>query len=169
MFNDIKLDLKEYKTFRENINKSSIWILIQRDYAQIMLIHRIRCKLIKLGILPANHILRRLQSSIYGIEIGKEVSLGHGVRFVHPVGITLGGDSRIGHRVTFLGGNTVGTAKNNGYPRIGDDVTIGAGAKIIGPIEVGSQTTIGANSVVNRSAPERATLIGLPARPLKSK
>lgn len=169
MFNEIKLDLKEYKKLQENKHKSSMWILTQRDYAQIMLIHRMRRKLIKLRILPINHILRRIQSAIYGIEIGKEVSLGYGVRFVHPVGITLGGNSRIGHRVTFLGCNTVGTAKNNGYPRIGNDVTIGAGAKIIGPVEVGSQTTIGANSVVNRSAPERAILIGLPARPLKSK
>jgi serine O-acetyltransferase len=102
--------------------------------------------------------------TLFGIEIGKDVTLGHGVYFVHTSGIVIGGDSRIGNRVRFYGSNTIGTAKDNGYPVIEDDVWIGAGARILGPITIGAGARIGANAVVLTSVPAGAVAVGIPAK-----
>jgi serine O-acetyltransferase len=114
-------------------------------------------------IVGANHFLRLAQTAIYGIEIGSGVRLGAGVYFVHPLGTVLGGDARIGDRVRFLGGNTVGTAREDGYPTIEDDVVVGCGARILGPVRVGRGAVIGANAVVLDDVPAGALAAGVPA------
>ena len=111
-----------------------------------------------------NHALRVVQTSYFGIEIGKDVTLGHGVYFVHPLGIVIGGNARIGNRVRFYGNNTIGTAKDNGYPSIEDDVWIGAGARILGPVTVGARSQVGANAVVLEDVPPDSVAVGIPAR-----
>jgi serine O-acetyltransferase len=116
-----------------------------------------------------NHALRVLQTSFYGIEIGKDVTLGKGVYFVHPLGVVIGGSSRVGDRVRFYGNNTVGTAKDNGYPVIEDDVWVGAGARILGPIRVGARARIGANAVVLDDVPPDSVVVGIPARMVSPK
>jgi serine O-acetyltransferase len=114
-----------------------------------------------------NHILRRAMSAIYGLEIGNAVTLGYGVDFVHPVGVVIGGDAKVGNRVKFMGSNTVGTAKENGHPVIEDDVIVGAGARILGPVRIGARAVIGANAVVVDDVPADTTVVGIPARPAK--
>jgi serine O-acetyltransferase len=111
-----------------------------------------------------NGLLRRLQTLFYGIEIGSDVKLGDGVYFVHTQGIVIGGDAVIGDRVRFYGSNTVGTAKDNGYPTIENDVVVGAGARILGPVRVGAGARIGANAVVLTDVPPGSVAVGIPAR-----
>ncbi|MBF5042603.1 serine acetyltransferase [Aggregicoccus sp. 17bor-14] len=116
-------------------------------------------------LLPgANRILRLAQTALYGIEIGKDVTLGKGVYFVHTLGIVIGGDARIGDRVRFMGNNTVGTAKDNGYPTLEEDVVVGCGARILGPIRVGARSVIGANAVVLHDVPPDSVVTGIPAK-----
>ncbi|MBV9946653.1 MAG: serine acetyltransferase [Myxococcales bacterium] len=110
-----------------------------------------------------NRGLRLVQMALYGIEIGKDVQLGEGVVFVHTLGTVIGGDARIGDRVRIMGNVTIGTAKDNGYPRIGNDVSVGAGARILGPVEIGDGAVIGANAVVLVDVPAGALAIGVPA------
>jgi len=110
-----------------------------------------------------NRILRLAQTALYGIEIGKDVRLGEGVYFVHPLGTVVGGDATLGARVRVMGNVTIGTAKDNGCPVIGDDVTIGAGARILGPVTIGDGAVIGANAVVLTDVPRGATAMGVPA------
>jgi serine O-acetyltransferase len=107
--------------------------------------------------------LRLFQTVIHGIEIGKDVQLGNGVYFIHPLGTVVGGNARVGNRVRFFGNNTVGTAKENGYPVIEDDVWVGAGARILGPIRIGARSTIGANAVVIVDVPPDSVAVGVPA------
>jgi serine O-acetyltransferase len=117
----------------------------------------------------ANHLLRVLQTSIFGVEIGKDVTLGYGVYFVHTHGIVIGGDARVGDRVRFYGSNTIGTAKDDGYPVLEEDVWVGAGARILGPIRIGARARIGANAVVLSDVPADGVAVGIPARVLDKK
>lgn len=110
-----------------------------------------------------NRTLRLLQMSLFGIEIAKDVELGDGVNFMHTLGTVIGGDARIGAGTIFLGGITVGNLDNRGYPTIGENVVIGAGARILGPIVIGAGAQIGANAVVVKDVPAGATAVGIPA------
>jgi serine O-acetyltransferase len=138
--------------------------VVTNDSFQILALTRLREEARKWRVPLANHLLRRVQTAVYGIEIGNDVAIGEGAYFVHPVGIVIGGDSRVGNRVKFMGSNTLGTAKENGYPIVEDDVVVGCGARILGPIRVGKGATIGANAVVIHDVPAGATVTGIPAR-----
>jgi serine O-acetyltransferase len=108
-------------------------------------------------------VMRRLQTSLFGIEISRDARLGEGVVFLHTVGVVIGGDSRIGDRVLFLGNITIGSVNKGGYPTIGNDVIIGAGARILGPVTIGNGASIGANAVVLCDVPAGAVAVGVPA------
>jgi serine acetyltransferase len=111
-----------------------------------------------------NRILRGLSLALYGIELGADIELGTGVYFVHSTGTVVGGKSVIGNRVRLFGCNTIGTAKEDGEPKIGNDVRIGAGARVLGPITIGDRVVIGANAVVLKSLEAGVTAVGIPAK-----
>jgi serine O-acetyltransferase len=138
--------------------------LLTTDGYRILAMNRVRELARKLGVPGLNAVLRSLQQAMAGIEIGKDVTLGEGVYFVHPVGVVIGGTSRIGNRVRFYGSNTIGTASDNGYPVVEDDVWIGAGARILGPITIGARSRIGANAVVVSDVPPDSVAVGIPAK-----
>jgi serine O-acetyltransferase len=138
--------------------------VLSTDSFRITALNRIRESSRAWHVPLVNHLLRVVQTAVLGVEIGKEVTLGRGVYFVHPLGVVIGGDARIGDRVRFYGNNTVGTAKDNGYPIIEDDVWIGAGARILGPVRVGARSRIGANAVVLDDVPPDSVAVGIPAR-----
>ena len=138
--------------------------LFTTDGYRILAMNRVRELARKRGVPGVNAVLRSAQQAMAGIEIGKDVTLGEGVYFVHPVGVVIGGTSRIGNRVRFYGSNTVGTANDNGYPVVEDDVWIGAGARILGPIRIGARSRIGANAVVVSDVPPDSVAVGIPAK-----
>lgn len=137
---------------------------LKQDGFWILALWRLRCGARRWRIPGLNHLLRRLQTVVFGIELGNDIALGRGVFFVHPIGVVVGGDSRVGNRVRFMGSNTVGTAKENGHPVIEDDVVLGAGARVLGPIRVGARAVIGANAVVLSDIPPDSAAVGMPAR-----
>ena len=138
--------------------------ILTTDSFRITALNRMRETARRLHIPLANHLLRVVQTAMLGIEIGKDVTLGRGVYFVHSLGVVIGGNAVIGDRVRFYGNNTVGTAKDNGYPVIEDDVWIGAGARILGPVRIGARSRIGANAVVLADVPPDSVAVGIPAR-----
>jgi serine O-acetyltransferase len=133
------------------------------DGSQVLMLSRLRQAGRRWRVPLVGSAIRRVQTVLFGIEIGSDVELGEGVVFLHTVGVVIGGDARVGDRVVFLGGNTVGTIDWKGYPRIGNDVIIGAGARILGPITIGDGATIGANAVVVSDVPPGSTAVGVPA------
>lgn len=141
--------------------------VLTTDSFQLLALWRLRERVRSLHIPGMNHLLRRTMSAVYGLEVGNAVTLGYGVDFVHPVGVVIGGDAKVGNRVKFMGSNTVGTAKENGHPVIEDDVIVGAGARILGPVRVGARAVIGANAVVVDDVPPDTVVVGIPARPAK--
>src|SRR5580658_7437351 len=136
---------------------------IFHDSSHVLILSRIRQAAERSHVPFVSGVARRLQTALFGIEIAGNVKLGEGVFFMHTVGIVLGGDSQIGDRVMFLGGNTLGAVDRRGYPRIGNDVVIGAGARILGPVTIGDGASIGANAVVLRDVPPGAVAVGVPA------
>jgi serine O-acetyltransferase len=138
--------------------------VLTTDSYRILVMNRLREAARRWHVPLVNTVLRNVQQIYAGVEIGKDVTLGEGVYFVHPVGVVIGGDARIGDRVRFYGSNTVGTAKDDGYPTIEDDVWIGAGARILGPIRVGARSRIGANAVVLSDVPADHVAVGIPAK-----
>ena len=138
--------------------------VLTTDSYRVLALNRVREGARRFHVPLVNTVLRVVQQVMAGVEIGKAVTLGEGVYFVHPVGVVIGGDARIGNRVRFYGSNTIGTAKDDGYPTIEDDVWIGAGARILGPVTVGARSQIGANAVVLTDVPPDSVAVGVPAR-----
>jgi serine O-acetyltransferase len=103
-----------------------------------------------------------------GINIHAEAELGPGV-FIHGFGdIHIVG--RTGRGCTFIQGGQLISAsdgKDRGWPVLGDNVYVGAGAKVVGPVTIGSNVVIGANAVVTRSLPDNVTVAAMPARIVK--
>ncbi len=134
-----------------------------QDGSQALALARLRQAARRHHVPIFGSIARRLQTALFGIEISKDARLGEGVLFLHTVGIVIGGDSQIGDRVMFLGSNTIGSVNKSAYPKIGNDVVIGAGARILGPVTIGDGASIGANAVVLRDVPAGAVAVGVPA------
>jgi serine O-acetyltransferase len=138
--------------------------VLTTDSYRLLLLQRLREEARRRHVPLINTLLRTVQQIYAGVEIGKEVTLGEGVYFVHPVGVVIGGDARIGARVRFYGSNTIGTAKDDGYPTLEEDVWVGAGARVLGPVRVGARAQIGANAVVLSDVPADHVAVGVPAR-----
>lgn len=99
-------------------------------------------------------------------DIATTATIGEGTLFVHyGIGVVIGGEAKIGRNVRILQNVTLGdNGSQPGMPTIEDDVYIGAGAKIIGPVTIGRGAVIGANSVVTKDIPAGSIAAGIPAR-----
>ena len=107
-----------------------------------------------------------------GIEIHPGATIGHGLFIDHGDGVVIGETAVIGDNVTLYQGVTLGgTGKDTGkrHPTIGNNVTIGAGAKVLGPFTVGDNSKIGASAVVLKEVPPNCTVVGNPGRIVRRK
>ncbi len=104
---------------------------------------------------------------VTGIEIHPAATIGRGLFIDHGIGVVVGETAVIKDNVTLFQGVTLGgTGKERGkrHPTIGNNVVIGAGAKILGNITIGDNSMVGANAVVIRDVPEHSTVVGVPGR-----
>jgi len=113
---------------------------------------------------PLRFFVERFIEIITGISIPTQASIGRGLRIHHFGGIIVHSAANVGEYCTLYHDVTLGDRGGfGGAPRVGNRVLIGAGAKLIGEIEVGDDCVIGANAVVNRSIPANHVAVGVPA------
>ena len=112
-------------------------------------------------------LISQLSRFLTGIEIHPGAKIGKGLFIDHGMGVVIGETAEVGDNVTLYHGVTLGgTGKDTGkrHPTIEDGVLIGTGAKVLGPITVGKGAKIGANAVVVKNVPAKATAVGSPAK-----
>jgi serine O-acetyltransferase len=157
----------------DNANTLSIFKKALSPRFAPVVLWRISSHLHQMRLNPLAKIVALLNFLIFGIEIGLQCEIGEGLYIPHPVGTVIGAN-RIGHNVTILQGVTLGAKTIDiGYhpenrPTIGNNVTIGAGAKILGGIMIGNNVTIGANAVVTKSLPDNVVAVGIPAKIIRT-
>ena len=115
---------------------------------------------------PIAALLYRLNTFFGHAVIGRSADFGPGLVILHSMGIVVNSSVRAGKNLVLEHGITIGAEKGKS-PVLGDNVFVGAGAKIIGDVHIGSDVKIGANAVVIRSLPDGATAVGIPAKVIK--
>jgi serine O-acetyltransferase len=129
--------------------------------------HRISHWVWQRGARLAARALAELTRILTGVEIHPGAVLGAGLFIDHATGVVIGETAEVGDDVTIFHGVTLGgTGREIGkrHPTVGDRVTIGAGAKILGPIKIGDDSRIGANAVVVKEVPASAVVVGVPGQ-----
>jgi serine O-acetyltransferase len=125
------------------------------------------------GIPIVPNLLTYLNIVLFGLEVSSRCEIGPGIFFPHSSGTVIGAN-RIGSNVTVYQGVTLGSKKLDMKfnpvlrPEVGDNVVLGSGCKILGGIRIGDNVTVGANSVVLESIEPNATIVGIPARKIRS-
>lgn len=115
----------------------------------------------------AARVVSQVSRALTGIEIHPGATIGRGLFIDHGMGVVIGETTIIGDHVTMYHGVTLGGVsleKGKRHPTIGDHVVIGAGAKILGAIEIGSGSRIGANAVVVKPVPVNSVVVGVPGQ-----
>lgn len=168
----MKEDYKVYWSKRPDSSLlASILYLFTVHGLHIMLMFRVGKIIYSIKLPLVSHVLKIifqiiwfLLTTFYSIWIDLTSKIGPGFYIGHFGGIVIRGDfgnnCSIGQNVTV---GSKGAGKSNGWPEIGNNVYIGAGAKIIGAIKVGNNTIVGANAVVTKDVPDNSLAVGVPA------
>jgi serine O-acetyltransferase len=145
-------------------------ILLTYGGVQALLAHRVAHAMHEAGVPVVPHAVANASRVLTGVEIHPAAKIGEALFIDHGAGVVIGETAEIGDNVTIyqavtLGGT--GFARGKRHPTVADDVVIGAGAKLLGPIEVGEAAKVGANSVVIHDVPARSTVVGNPGHPVR--
>ena len=152
---------------RDPASRGRVMILLTHQGVHAILSHRIAHSLDRAGHRSLAHILSQISRFFTGIEIHPSAKIGRGLLIDHGSGVVIGETAEIGDDCTFFHGVTLGGRGNETgkrHPTLRNGVFVGAGAKILGSIEIGDNAKIGANAVVLRDVPANATAVGVPAR-----
>jgi serine O-acetyltransferase len=147
-----------------------IEILLTYGGVQALLVHRIAHVAHEAGVPIVPHGLAYAGRITTGVEIHPAAEIGDALFIDHGAGVVIGETAAIGDNVTLYQGVTLGGtgfARGKRHPTVDDDVVIGSGAKLLGPIHVGAGSKIGANSVVIHDVPPNSTVVGNPGHPVR--
>lgn len=169
-----------FKELRENIQcvfdrdpaARTIWeVLTAYPGLHALMMHRLNHWLWNSGLKWLARALSHISRGLTGIEIHPGAQIGRRFFIDHGMGVVIGETTVIGDDCTLYHGVTLGGttwAPGKRHPTLGNDVVVGAGAKILGPIEVGDDARIGSNAVVVKAVPAGATVVGIPGRIVSS-
>jgi serine O-acetyltransferase len=149
---------------------SSLEVLAAWPGVHALLLHRVAHALDAAAVPVAPRVLAYVARTVTGIEIHPRAKIGDGLFIDHGMGFVVGETAEIGDDVTIYQGVTLGGtgfATGKRHPTVQDAVTIGAGAKLLGPIVVGHGAKIGAGAVVIHDVPPTATVVGNPGHPVR--
>src|SRR5215204_985185 len=149
---------------------SALEILATWPGVHALLSHRVAHALRGAGIPVAPRALAYASRSLTGIEIHPAAAVGDGLFIDHGMGVVVGETAEIGENVTLYQGVTLGGtgfATGKRHPTVEDNVTIGSGAKLLGPIRIGHGAKIGANAVVVHDVPPNSTVVGNPGHTVR--
>jgi serine O-acetyltransferase len=149
---------------------SPLEILATWPGVHALLAHRAAHGLHDAGVPLLPRAIAYLSRAITGIEIHPAAKIGRGFFIDHGMGVVIGETAELGDDITLYQGVTLGGtgfATGKRHPTVEDNVTIGSGAKLLGPITVGHGSKIGANSVVIHDVPANSTVVGNPGHPVR--
>lgn len=142
---------------------TALRLLVRHPPVRAMLLFRVGSAAHRRGIRGVPGFVQRRLLVRYGFEIAPSTPVGGGLYVPHPVGCVLHASS-IGVNVSVIGNATFGTRSDALWPRIGNDVFVGVGARVLGGISVGDGAVVGANAVVLTDVPAGSVAVGIPAR-----
>ncbi len=160
MFDNIRADMKTYESIGGWFRAAGFWVTA--TYRLGRWARAIRNPVARLLLSFVYGLLSRPMSFVRGVEISARTKIGPGLSLPHPHGIFISGDAELGARCTIFQGVTIGHGAVDGVPKLGDDVAVFAGAKVLGGIRIGDDVEIGANAVVVRDI-ESHSIVSAPA------
>ena len=162
---------------RDPAAKSKISVVLTYPGVKAVFLHRIAnfFAVAKFDLIA--RMISQFSRFMTGIEIHPKAKIGKNLFIDHGMGVVIGETSEIGNDVTIYHNVTLGGISpsidserqrhEKRHPTIGDDVVIGSGAQILGPLTIGNNSRIAANAVVVKDVPENSTMIGIPARAVR--
>ena len=171
------IDYLESIKKRDPAAKSLLSVILTYPGVKAVFFHQISNFFYKAGFDLVARIISQTVRFFTGIEIHPGAKIGKNLFIDHGMGVVIGETSEIGNNVTIYHAVTLGGSSpsidserqrhEKRHPTIGDDVVIGSGAQIIGPIRVGNKSRIASNAVVVKDVPDNATMVGIPAKAVK--
>jgi len=174
--------INEYIKFimdRDPAAKSKLGIILTNPGVKAIFFHRIASFFSKAGFALIARIVSQFSRFLTGIEIHPAAKIGKKFFIDHGMGVVIGETAEIEDNVTLYHSVTLGgisPSTNSGeqrgikrHPTLKNNVVVGSGAQVLGPIIVGEFAKIGANAVVTRDVPEHAIMVGVPAKNIKTK
>jgi len=149
---------------------TTVGILTTWPGVHALLTHRVAHALDAAGVPVVPRVLAASARAVTGVEIHPSARVGEGLFIDHGSGVVIGETAEIGRDVTIYQGVTLGGtgfATGKRHPTVEQNVTIGSGAKLLGPIRVGHGSKIGANAVVIHDVPPNSTVVGNPGHPVR--
>jgi serine O-acetyltransferase len=166
MFNRLRDDIRTVLE-RDPASRSRLEALLCYPGVHALAFHRVAHRLWNAGWFSSARFLSHVSRFFTGIEIHPAAKLGPGLFIDHGMGVVIGETSEVGRNVTiYQGVSLAGTSlkREKRHPTLGDNVVVGAGAKIIGGFKIGDNSRIGAGSVVVREVPPNSVVVGVPGR-----
>ncbi len=151
---------------RDPAVKNNLEIILTYPGVHALWFHKVGHFLYRKNRFVIARVISQIGRFFTGIEIHPGAKIGPGLFIDHGMGVVIGETAEIGKNVLLFHGVTLGgTGKDQGkrHPTVGDNVIIGAGVKVLGPITIGNNAKVGANAVVLEDVPDGATVVGIPA------
>lgn len=169
IFRDICLDVKAVQE-RDPAARNALEVLLLYQGVHALIWHRFAHWFYEHRMFFIARLISQIARFFTLIEIHPGAQLGHGILIDHGSGVVIGETAVVGDNCTIYQGVTlggVGTQKGKRHPTLGNNVMVGAGAKILGAFEVGDNCSIAANAVLLKPLEDNTTAVGIPARPIK--